>query len=349
MSNFERKMQKYAVKNLTLALVAGYVLGYIITLVDSLRGTSFISFLTLDPWKIIHGQVWRLITWVLIPPSDYSGIQGFIFLLLMMYCCFSIGTTLERTWGTLKYNIFILGGIGFTVLFSFIGLGIMFLGAPLFGMSADNVKLLLDNGYMSWDVFSTFFINMSIYIGFAITYPNNKVLFMFFIPIKMKWLGIIDGLYFAYYIYIGIRYMMYGSIYSMYGMLLIFSVMAALVNIFVFWLFGLKGYDPKARARKARFERAYSAGEKTARARKMNSGAYSGSFYSQNDSNTASSQNKNSAQAYSDNRHMQARHKCCICGQTDISNPGLEFRYCSKCNGAYEYCNEHLFSHVHKI
>lgn len=345
MSNFERKFSKYAIKNLTLGLVAGYVLGYIITLVDSLRGTSFISYLTLDPWKIIHGQIWRIITWVLIPPSDYSGIQGFIFLLLMMYCCFSIGSVLERTWGTLKYNIFILGGIGFTVLFSFIGLGIMFLGAPLFGMSAEMVKIILDNNLMSWSVFSTFFINMSIYIGFAITYPDNKVLFMFFIPIKMKWLGLIDGLYFAYYVYLGIRYILYGGVYAMYGMLLIFSVAAALVNILVFWLFGLKGYDPKARARKAKFDRAYYAGQKKAQQRKMNSGAYSGSFYSQGES----SQNAGASDSGSVNRRMQAHHKCCICGQTDISNPNLEFRYCSKCNGAYEYCNEHLFSHVHKI
>ncbi|MBO4775775.1 MAG: hypothetical protein J5515_04090, partial [Lachnospiraceae bacterium] len=43
----------------------------------------------------------------------------------------------------------------------------------------------------------------------------------------------------------------------------------------------------------------------------------------------------------------QIRHKCAICGQTDVSNPELTFRYCSKCNGNYEYCNEHLFTHKH--
>ena len=43
----------------------------------------------------------------------------------------------------------------------------------------------------------------------------------------------------------------------------------------------------------------------------------------------------------------QIRHKCSVCGQTDVSNPNLTFRYCSKCNGNYEYCNEHLFTHKH--
>ena len=40
-------------------------------------------------------------------------------------------------------------------------------------------------------------------------------------------------------------------------------------------------------------------------------------------------------------------HKCYICGQTDADNKDLEFRYCSKCNGNYEYCQNHLFTHEH--
>ena len=40
-------------------------------------------------------------------------------------------------------------------------------------------------------------------------------------------------------------------------------------------------------------------------------------------------------------------HKCCVCGRTNITNPELEFRYCSKCNGEYEYCSDHLFNHEH--
>ena len=41
------------------------------------------------------------------------------------------------------------------------------------------------------------------------------------------------------------------------------------------------------------------------------------------------------------------RHKCAICGRTDESDQDLEFRFCSKCNGNYEYCQEHLFTHKH--
>ena len=41
------------------------------------------------------------------------------------------------------------------------------------------------------------------------------------------------------------------------------------------------------------------------------------------------------------------KHKCAICGRTELDDPNLEFRFCSKCNGNYEYCQDHLFTHTH--
>ena len=42
-----------------------------------------------------------------------------------------------------------------------------------------------------------------------------------------------------------------------------------------------------------------------------------------------------------------AKHRCAVCGRTEMDDPNLEFRYCSKCNGNYEYCQDHLFTHTH--
>lgn len=42
-----------------------------------------------------------------------------------------------------------------------------------------------------------------------------------------------------------------------------------------------------------------------------------------------------------------SKHRCAICGRTEQDNPDLQFRFCSKCNGNYEYCNDHLFNHTH--
>lgn len=41
------------------------------------------------------------------------------------------------------------------------------------------------------------------------------------------------------------------------------------------------------------------------------------------------------------------KHKCAICGRTEADDPNLEFRFCSRCNGNYEYCQDHLFTHTH--
>lgn len=41
------------------------------------------------------------------------------------------------------------------------------------------------------------------------------------------------------------------------------------------------------------------------------------------------------------------RHRCAVCGRTEEDDPNLVFRYCSKCEGDYEYCQDHLYTHKH--
>ena len=65
MSKFEKKFGKYAVSNLSAILIMCYAVGYIIELINS----DFLLMLTLDPYAILHGQVWRLVTWIVVPPA----------------------------------------------------------------------------------------------------------------------------------------------------------------------------------------------------------------------------------------------------------------------------------------
>lgn len=44
---------------------------------------------------------------------------------------------------------------------------------------------------------------------------------------------------------------------------------------------------------------------------------------------------------------VKTGHKCAVCGRTDKDSPGMEFRFCSKCEGSYEYCMDHLYTHQH--
>ncbi len=284
MSNFERKFGKYAIPNLTLLLILGYAVGYIINAIND----SFMFYLVLDPYKILHGQVWRLLTWLLIPPNE----SNFLFVLLMLYCCYSIGTMLERTWGTYRYNIFIFGGILMTVVASFLGLLVAWIT-----YGGENLQIYEATNLVNWFAFSTYYINVSIYMGFAMTYPDTMVRLFFLIPLKMKWLGYMDLAYMVYLLVVG-------------GLFTKFAVAAALLNCFLFWLFYIKRVrNPKQVIRYSQFKRAAQ----------QNTAAKAGSI-----------------------------HKCSICGRTEKTDPGMEFRYCSKCVGNYEYCTEHLFTHVHK-
>ena len=81
MDKWERKFGKYAIRNLPLVLILCYAAGYVIQLING----NFLMFLTLDPYKILHGQVWRIFTWIIIPPSSFD-----LFTLLMLYFYYSI-------------------------------------------------------------------------------------------------------------------------------------------------------------------------------------------------------------------------------------------------------------------
>jgi len=311
LNSFNNKLRRFVIPNLTLWLIAGYVVGYIISMVNS----SFLYWLSLDPYKILHGQVWRLITWVIIPPNMLgSDPLGLLFVLLMLFCCYSIGNILERAWGTVKYNIFIFTGIALAIVCAFIYLLIIrFSGSYEAFVAMENANMAMD-----WFAFSTYYINVSIYIVFAMTYPNDIVRLYFVIPIKMKWLGIVDTIYLIYIFLIG-----YTPEKA--------AVVAALLNCLIFYLSNIRGktLNPYQIHRRNSFNRAYRQGMSNA-GRTRNTGGVT-----------------SQASDVKMNPRSQTRHKCAICGKTEVSDPDMEFRYCSKCAGSYEYCSTHLFTHTH--
>ena len=272
MSSFEKKFGKYAISNLSLYLIICYGFGYMISFVNS----GFLSYLTLDPIYILHGQIWRLFTWVVVPPYN----DNIFFVLITLYFYYSIGSSLERIWGTYRYNCYIFGGFIFTILGSFLLYGIY----ALSGMPAVSMG----------DVFSTYYVNMSIFLAFAATFPEMQVLLMFVVPIKVKCLGIIYGIYLVFLCLMGgpINWIIIGS---------------SLLNFVVFYISTHKKLKNPAR--------------KTFQKEKQ--------------------------QQMMKKKMRITRHKCAICGRTEESNPELEFRFCSKCNGNYEYCQDHLFTHQH--
>ena len=276
----ERKFGRFGIPNLTIYMIVCYVIGYALMIVNP----GILNWLSLEPAYILRGQVWRLVTWVLYPPST-SGVLWCAIAVLFFY--YPIGTSLERTIVTFKYTLYILSGVIFTILGAFI------------------LYFLLGGNVLVGNVFSTYYISLSTFLAYAMCYPDMQVLLMFIIPVKMKWMAIF---YVVIVVYEMIQYVMAGAWY------LVIPIVASLLNFIIFY-FGTKDfsrYNPKEIHRRNEFRRAM---EPQGR---MKSG--SGSV---------------------------TKHKCAICGRTELDDPNLEFRFCSRCNGNYEYCQDHLFTHTH--
>ncbi len=133
LNKLERKIGKYAIPNLSLWLVVTYALGYLMMYMTP----GIISYLMLEPAMVLRGQVWRLVTWVLIPPS--TGNIFFYIIMIMLY--YSLGTALERTWGTFRFNVYIFGGLIFTVIGAFVAYGFLSMtgGLTIKWLLCDNV------------------------------------------------------------------------------------------------------------------------------------------------------------------------------------------------------------------
>lgn len=275
MNKMERKFGKYAIHNLTLILIITYAAGYLI----QIFAPEMIVYLILSPGLILRGQVWRLVSWILIPPGSFS-----MWTILTLFCYYSIGIVVERTLGDFRYNVYIFGGI----ILNIIGAFVLYFVAG--GITGEILSLV------SYYYFSTYYISMSMFAAFAALYPNMQVLFMMFIPLKAKWLGIL---------YIGLA--LYDAVRGGWGVRT--AVLCSLINFVLFFMTtrNMGQYRPKEIHRRQNFKRAVNAG----RAADI------------------------------------TKHKCAICGRTEKDGDHLEFRFCSKCNGNYEYCQDHLFTHTH--
>ena len=276
LNKMERKFGRYAVRNLSAYIIAFYVAGYLMEVFTP----DIFNYLTLEPSYSLHGQVWRVVTWLLVPPSSLD-----LFTIIMLFFYYSVGNTLERTWGSFRYNVYIFGGVLAMVVGAFI----------LYGILGGNV--------MFATLFTTYYVNLSIFLAFAATYPDTQVMLYFLIPIKMKWLGIF------YAVILALNFFTSSWIYKI-------MIVMSMLNFIVYFIGtrNLKRYSYQNQKRKWDYQKAMNQGRKT--------------------------EHKNADGTIT-------RHKCAVCGRTELDGDNLEFRFCSKCEGNYEYCQDHLFTHEH--
>lgn len=162
LDKLERKFGRFAVNNLMLYIVLGMGVFYIADMVLNTNPDNRVQLLEMinfDREKILHGEVWRVLTFVLMPPMT-----SLIFAVFAFYFYWMMGTSLESQWGSFKFNVYFFTGVIGCIIAGFI-----------FGYSTNT------------------YLYLSMFLAFAILFPNYEILLFFFIPVKVKWLGIFDA------------------------------------------------------------------------------------------------------------------------------------------------------------
>jgi len=164
---------RFGIPNLMRVIVIGNVAVYVLMLLTQANDANALSFLTFNLNALLHGEVWRLGTFVFVPA--YSSPFA---LLISLYFYYWIGSTLERQWGTAKFNLYYISGALLTVL-----------GVVL-------ASLITGNPYLT--AAGTGYVNLSMFFAFAFLFPDTTVLLFFILPVRMKWLAYLDGALFAF-------------------------------------------------------------------------------------------------------------------------------------------------------
>ena len=202
-ARLESKLAPYAVPNLTLVLIAGQVASYIAGTVQQAQGRGdILEGLRLSPSKVIAGEYWRLITYVFDPPIG----QFLLFALIFWYLFYLFGTTLEATWGAFRYNLFL--AIGYLA-----SVGSTFLIAVFDDMPGE---VYASNAYLYG----------SIFLAFARLHPDFVLNLFFILPVKIKWLALLQWLFYGYRFITGL---------AIGDWLLCLTVVAAVLNYLLFF------------------------------------------------------------------------------------------------------------------
>jgi membrane associated rhomboid family serine protease len=151
---------RFGIDNLMIYITATMLAVYLADLIMQMGLTNYLYF---SRSLIFGGQIWRLITFIFIPPQT-----SMIFVLFSLYFYYFIGDSLERAWGASQFTFYYLCGA---------------IGTILAGMITGTAG----NSYL----------NLSLFFAFAQLFPETRVLLFFIIPVKIKWLANLNWVLFA--------------------------------------------------------------------------------------------------------------------------------------------------------
>jgi hypothetical protein len=302
LSRLEKKYGRLAVPGLMRYFTALYAAGFVLYF---LKPGFYTAYLALDPGQILKGQVWRLLTFLVYPPSD-SLFWGLI--VLLMY--YQLGMALESAWGSFRFTVYMFTGVLFHILAAFI---LYF----VFGFRGSQYYAGLTPQQL----------NLSIFLAFAATYPDMRFYIYFVLPVKAKYMAILYAVVEIYFFAVG-------------SMVDKVSIFLCLFNFILFFFLSgsFRRFSPRELRRKRQFR------DSVRRSAPVNQGPYA-----QRGSPVVPVGQGTPEKIRPESRSAGTRHKCAVCGRTELDGDNLVFRYCSKCYGDYEYCQDHLYTHVHVL
>ncbi len=166
----EERLSPLAIPHLTLMLIIGQAVIYLATLPQTMAGelAPLLQNIALVPAKVLDGEVWRLFTFLLDPPRT-----NILFAFFFWYLFYLMGTALEETWGTFRYNLFLLVGFVASVAAAFL----------LPSIREQPV--------------SNYFLYGSVFLAFARFFPDFVINLFLILPIKIKWLALMAWIVYA--------------------------------------------------------------------------------------------------------------------------------------------------------
>jgi membrane associated rhomboid family serine protease len=163
LDKLERKIGKFAVKGLINYIVTANLIVFLVAYSDP--DSDLINRLLLVPSLVMEGEVWRLVSYIFIPPA-----ASVLWIFFILYFYFLVGSNLEQEWGSFKFNVYYLLGV--------IGTSIA--------------------GFISGEGTTALYLNLSLFLAFARIFPDFEILLFFVLPVKVKYLAWVNWFFLAF-------------------------------------------------------------------------------------------------------------------------------------------------------
>ncbi len=151
-NDFRNKRDKYTIHNLMQIIT---IISVLVFAIANFVNSNIYSMLALIPYKVLQGEVWRLVTFIFVTPTSL------LFAIFAFYFYYLAGVELEREWGSFKFNMYYFIGMISVIIVSF----------------------------LTNSVATGVFLNLSLFLAYAKLYPDTEVMVYFIIPVKIKYLG----------------------------------------------------------------------------------------------------------------------------------------------------------------